>query len=196
MLRFLLEKFRQAPGPMKQVRIIAADLAEEMLDLAGQYKRQFLGTEDEPNAPSYQGPDQWSPGGSEEPGASAPTPDPKPATASSDSRVASSVSSDIAPELTRAITAPANRKKQEFKVLAILWDASEHGLGALSAKEISTYGEKLGLSIRHENVRKVIRMRLKKHVIIRREPKGNSTIFHYRLSSTGNEYFVSKYLNH
>ena len=37
MLRFLLEKFREAPGPLKQPRLIVADLAEEVLDLAEHY---------------------------------------------------------------------------------------------------------------------------------------------------------------
>ena len=37
MLRFVLEKLRESPGPLKQARIIASDLAEEVLDVAEHY---------------------------------------------------------------------------------------------------------------------------------------------------------------
>jgi hypothetical protein len=195
MLKFLLEKLRQAPGPMKQARLIAADLAEEMIDLAQHYKQQFLGTDsDVENTATHAGPDPWQTKAAVDPTPQVPAEKPSGPSAHRDFEPSTDL--DITPELAKAMNSPSNRKKQEFKVLAILWDASEHKLGALSAKEISAHGEKLGLSIRHENVRKVIRMRLKKYVIIRREPKGNSTIFHYRLSSGGNEFFAAKYLNH
>ena len=46
MLRFLLDKFRQAPGPLKQTRLIVGDLAEEIIDLASYYVyRKKIGEE-------------------------------------------------------------------------------------------------------------------------------------------------------
>lgn len=81
-----------------------------------------------------------------------------------------------------------------FKVLAVLMDASQRGKGPLTAKEVSDHGEKLGIAIRHENVRKVIRMRLDKQVEIRSEQVGNRSIYKYRISPAGIDFFTEKYM--
>jgi hypothetical protein len=40
MLRFLLDKFKQTPGPLKEARLIVGDIAEEILDLAEYYLKR------------------------------------------------------------------------------------------------------------------------------------------------------------
>jgi hypothetical protein len=187
MIRFLIDKFRQAPGPLKQVRLITADLAEEVVDLAEHYIR---GRSDfaEPFDDSFDSkPEEVEP-------PAPPKPEPK----------SKRTAGDAAPEevteilevekrLGEAIETPGNKRKQEFKVLAILWDARERKMGPLSAKAISQHGEKIGLKIRHENVRKVIRMRLEKYIEVHTEGVGNGTIYRYEIDAPGIEYFEATY---
>ena len=37
MLKSLINKFRDTPGPLKQARVIVGDMAEELVDLAEHY---------------------------------------------------------------------------------------------------------------------------------------------------------------
>lgn len=173
MIRFLIDKFRQAPGPLKQVRLIAADLAEEVVDLAEHYikgRSDFAETVDD-----Y--PER-------EP---APPPAPAPAPEKRSEKL------EVAERLAAAIKTPGNKRKQEFKVLAILWDTRERDMGPMSAKAISQHGEKIDLKIRHENVRKVIRMRLEKYIKVHTEGVGNGTIYRYELDAPGVKYFENTY---
>ncbi|MCP4675425.1 MAG: hypothetical protein GY854_07960 [Deltaproteobacteria bacterium] len=200
MLKFLLDKFKHAPGPLKQPRLVAGDIIEEIIDLAEYYIKRSGHIE----------PDQsWTPS----PEAEQPDTSQTDASATSDADSKKTVSTattrktkanqpprptrtlEVPKALEAALEIPANHKKQEFKVLAILWDALERELGLLSSKEVSQHGVKLGMSIRHENVRKVIRMRLDKQVEIRTEQAGSGSIYRYRISPAGIDYFVSKYLN-
>lgn len=197
MIRFLIDQFRNAPGPLKKPRILAADLAEEILDLA----EHFLKRGDSGNTVS-------NPFGSAS--ASSASPSPTAQTAASSTAAASSVVSSAAekpavsepkasatldPRLRGAIGVPTNIRKQEFKVLAILWDAWQKKVGALSAKAISKRGEdELNVLIRHENVRKVIRMRLENYVKVHAQGVGNGTVYNYELSEAGAEYFETTYL--
>lgn len=87
-----------------------------------------------------------------------------------------------------------NIRKQAFKVLAILWDADQKNLGPLSAKALSLHGENIKLPIRHENVRKVIRMRLERYVHIHPQEMGNGTVYRYNLSKEGRAHFETTYL--
>ncbi len=197
MLKFLFDKLRQAPGPLKQTRLIVADLAEEVYDLAEYYVKHRLHTDSASpptgrtssggNTPPHPMYHTAGPAGNrppESPPAYAPHRDGREDVLELDARLAA------------AIGNPSNHKKQEFKVLAILWDAAARNIGTLSGKAISEHGKKLGLSIRHENVRKVIRMRLGKYVTTRREPEGNHTIFRYTISAAGSTYFQTTYLSH
>jgi hypothetical protein len=192
MIRFLIDQFRNAPGPLKKPRILAADLAEEILDLA----EHFLKRGDSGNTVSnpYDSASASS------------TTSAQPAEAPSTSPAASPVVENPAPaepkatavldpRLNNAIAIPTNIRKQEFKVLAILWDAWQKNVGALSAKAISRRGEEeLNVQIRHENVRKVIRMRLENYVKVHAQGVGNGTVYNYELSEAGAEYFESTYL--
>ena len=184
MIKFLLEKFRQAPGPMKQPRLIVADLAEEALDLLTVYlkKEQAAGGTDQHVETAYPAPPSPAKSDSD-------------ATAKKSGTDPDSPGSDLEldPRLVLAIEATGNRRKQEFKVLAILWDAKERNNAPMSAKAISQHGVEMGLSIRHENVRKVIRMRLDKYVDVHAEGVGSGTIYRYRISADGIKYFTMGY---
>ncbi len=184
MIKFLLEKFRQAPGPMRQPRLIVADLAEEALDLLTVYlkREQAVGGTEQPVETAY--PASPSPSKSDPDAATVrPKIDPdKPGSGL-----------ELDPRLAAAIEATGNKRKQEFKVLAILWDAKERNNAPMSAKTISQHGTEMGLSIRHENVRKVIRMRLDKYVDVHAEGVGSGTVYRYRISSDGIKYFTAGY---
>jgi hypothetical protein len=188
MIRFLIDQFRQAPGPLKQARLIAADLAEEVVDLAEHYlkgKSGFAETVDaEPDAPSA---------GSSGKTAVAEPPATKTAKTAAVKPKPVTETIDVDARLGEAIETPGNKRKQEFKVLAILWDARSRETGPLSAKAISQHGEKIDLKIRHENVRKVIRTRLEKYIRVHTEGMGNGTIYRYEIDKPGIEYFEQTY---
>jgi len=198
MIKFIIEKFRAAPGPLKQPRLILADLAEELLDTARQYMDNHphgpfddtarTGGDADGRAPSAgwsepgataSGSGEVSADGAEKDGA-AQMPPPR--------------SLDVDPRLARAMADAGNARKQDFKVLAILWDAYGRGLVPLSAKAVSDHGVQIGLAIRHENVRKVIRMRLEKYVDYHNEGAGTATIYRYALNAAGRDYFDATYL--
>ena len=195
MIRFLIDQFRNAPGPLKKPRILAADLAEEILGLAEHYLKKGDSAASVSNYSSS---------------ATASSPPPPPATApvstpadsvgfsveETTTGAAPATAVELDPRLNSAIAVPANMRKQEFKVLAILWDAYQKKVGALSAKAISRRGEEeLKVQIRHENVRKVIRMRLENYVRVHAQGVGNGTVYNYELSDAGAEYFESMYLS-
>ena len=209
MIKFFLDKFRETPGPLKQSRLVVGDVIEELLDLAGHYLRRKRHGEDDPveavsaAAPTV-APVQAPP---------VPKTEPKPrakiAAASKKKVSAKSTAApkrpprtpeapprtlDVSQELARALEQPTNQKKQEFKVLAILWDANQRGFDALSAKALSDHGIKLGLVIRHENVRKVIRMQLSGYVESVQNRIEGSSIYHYRITPKGVAQFEEKYL--
>ncbi len=197
MIKFVIEKFRTSPGPLKQPRVILADIAEEVLNTALEYMGK---------APSGHG-DHGTPAASD--GVAAPVASPRPdsgypAEAPSPEKVEIEETCDdarprpreleIDPRLDRAMADRANMHKQDFKVLAILWDAYQRGLVPLSAKAVSQHGERIGLAIRHENVRKVVRMRLEKYVDFHNEGAGSGTIYRYLLNAAGRDHFATTYL--
>lgn len=191
MLRFLLDKFKQAPGPFKQARLVTGDLAEEMLDLSDYYLKRirtrihggFIVNESQKSTVVLprERDDSIAHAG-------------KIATKMPGAPESQERQLEVSPELGKALDVAQFRKKQEFKVLAILYDANSRGLGQLSAKEVSEHGLKLGLAIRHENVRKVIRMRLDQKIDVQTVVAGNGSIYKYSISKVGIDYFKSKYL--
>jgi hypothetical protein len=192
MIKFVIEKFRTAPGPLKQPRLILADIAEEVLDTALQYMDRRSGDHREGEAEGIARPSTATdPGPAPAPGAvENPSPEPPDSGAPAPLRRAL----DVDPRLARAMSDPANVRKQDFKVLAILWDAYQRGLVPLSAKAVSDHGVQIGLAIRHENVRKVIRMRLEKYVDYHNEGAGSGTIYRYALNAVGRDHFDDIYL--
>jgi hypothetical protein len=200
MVRFLLEKFRTIPGPLKQARIVAADLAEELLDLGRHYFEKDRGGVDAPEprrAPSF--PAEPAPGPMvEEPGPTPGGPAARGAEPSKPRRKKGGKSTatelELPDALVAAVDVPANLRKQDFKILAILWDAGNRELGPMSAKGISQHGVRIGIPIRHENVRKVIRSRLEKHIAVHTEVVGNGTVYRYEINSDGRSHFEHTFL--
>ena len=191
MIRFLLEKFRQAPGPLKQPRLIVADLAEEMYDLASTY------VESKRHGADYEAADDVPLRPATDPPASPAEPEEKPAAKAkaAPEKSADEPTLELEERLAKAVAVPGNKRKQEFKVLAILWDAAYREMPPMSAKAVSNHGVKMGLSIRHENVRKVIRMRLEKYIKVHAEGVGSGTIYRYELDDSGAEYFTTTYFD-
>lgn len=197
MLRYLVDRFKQATGPLKQARLIAGDLAEEVLDLSDYYinrlRNRGHGAQSENHLRYADGES-----GKKSTPASEKNPVKKAAPSNATSHLKRNDLSrqlEVSKELEQALDILQYRKKQEFKVLAILFDAYERKTGRLSAKEVSEHGGKLGLSIRHENVRKVIRTRLDKKVDAQTVRVGSGSIYKYLISQTGIGYFKSKYLS-
>ncbi|MBN2528598.1 MAG: hypothetical protein JXR76_19570 [Deltaproteobacteria bacterium] len=204
MIRFLIDQFRNAPGPLKKPRILTADLAEELLDLAEHFLKKGdsrVGQSPCGHSPCSDATSASAPTAASSAAAVSPSPSetlagsPVVATPASVKTPESNYSVELDARLFAAMHIPANVRKQEFKVLAILWDAKQKEIGALSAKAISRRGEDLlKIQIRHENVRKVIRMRLENYVKVHAQGVGNGTVYNYELSEAGAEYFVSTYL--
>lgn len=205
MLRFLLDKFKETPGPLKDFRLIVADIAEELMDLALYYANQLV--RHKPPAPVSAPAEKpsmtsnaYSPSQPVKQKAAPKNDKPKKkrttqAKKSVPQKNEPVRSVDVPPILASALDKAANRKKQEFKVLAILWDVQNRNLDVMSAKEISEHGKLLGLVIRHENVRKVIRTRLEKYIDIITRENSSGSVYYYAIAESGMAYFESKYLN-
>jgi hypothetical protein len=197
MIKFIIEKFRTAPGPLKQPRLILADIAEEVLDTATQYVNQRFRDHRDDGAPA---PGDESSRSVERDGGVEPGPEMRAESAQTSAEKGGGAAAplpralEVDPRLAKAMADAANVRKQDFKVLAILWDAYNRGLVPLSAKAVSDHGVQIGLAIRHENVRKVIRMRLEKYVDYHNEGAGSATIYRYALNAVGREYFDETYL--
>jgi len=197
MIRFIIEKFRTASGPLKQPRLILADIAEELLDTAQQYMNQRSGDRGDGESRDASGGDYRATSAEARP---APGPGAPAETESNGAGAGSGAppplprALEVDPRLARAMSDATNVRKQDFKVLAILWDAHHRGLVPLSAKAVSDHGVQIGLAIRHENVRKVIRMRLEKYVDYHNEGAGSATIYRYAMNPVGRDYFEATYL--
>jgi hypothetical protein len=192
MLKFFLDKFRQSPGPLKQTRLVIGDVLEEVIDLAEHYIREKR------HKPSCDAESVRSEEATEPPLKTAKKLS-RPNTAGAKKKSTRTVKAhprqlEVPPQLAAALDVPANQKKQEFKVLAILWDAHLRGINDLSAKTLSEHGTKLGLTIRHENVRKVIRMQLSAYVKSVQNRKAGTSIYYYQISPEGISHFEKKYL--
>lgn len=205
MLRFLLDKFKDSPGPFKDFRLIVGDIAEELMDLTLYYANQLIHRKPQPpvSAPAEKPSvtqDTHRPSQPTKQKAAPKSDKPKKKRIVQNKKRAPEKSEpvrsiDVPPILASALDKPANRKKQEFKVLAILWDVQSRKLHAMSAKEISEHGKLLGLVIRHENVRKVIRMRLEKYIDIITRENSSGSVYYYALAESGMDYFETRYLD-
>jgi hypothetical protein len=194
MLKFFLDKMRDRHGPLKQFRLIVGDIVEELLDIASHYIHR---PPDEKDTSLHSGVVEVPHFDTQnEEGAQ-----PISKSNQSSKRKKTHIEEtslrrlDTFPELTAALDSPANRKKQEFKVLAILWEANRRGLGELSAMDVADHGNKIGLVIRHENIRKVIRMQLTGYVDPIQNRKKGISIQQYRITPKGITYFEQKYLH-
>ena len=199
MLRFFLDKFKESSGPLKATRQVVADVMEELLDIAEHY---ILGSNSDSTfsngATSSAQADLDNRGQNLKSDSARKGKTPTSAKAKRKKQTKQPElkrTLDVPHELATALDIPSNKKKQEFKVLAILWDANNRNLGNLSAKQLSEHGVSLGLAIRHENVRKVIRMRLENYVNILQNRQQGSPIYNYKITEAGIKHFRDKYLN-
>jgi hypothetical protein len=205
MIRFLIDQFRQAPGPLKQTRLLIADLSEEVLDLAKAYLKNNTSDEaspysTEPDAESEAAPAIHSvstPAAQTdnnteqktEPAPAQKTEPPAEATKNSDDKA-------LKEQLKKALADPKNQRKQPFKIMAVLFDAQNSNAGPLLGKEVSEYGaEHLNIKISPENVRKVIRLKLGDYVSIKKHGNCVHAAYKYQLTDTGAKYFISTYLS-
>ena len=192
MLEGLIKQFKETPGLLKPARVVVGDFAQELLDLTKHYMRRFqTSISDDDMATSgdlfsFDQDQEKTPSESADQGVR--QPEAKPV-------FEPERTLEVSESFASALNFPKNKKNQEFKVLAIFSDAAERNMGSLSAREASNHGKKLGLTIRHENVRKVVRMRLGEYVEILTEERGNGTLNKYRISAPGIEYFFAKYLD-
>ncbi len=196
MVRFLLDKFKKSTGPLKDTRQAVGDVFEELLDIADHYIKRFrkqdsVSSEEIPLSESSAPPFSETDKPAESPNVASAAKSPK-RKASEGSEPKRTL--EIPHALAAAVDTASNRKKQEFKVLAILWDANNRGMGNLSAKQLSDHGSKLGLEIRHENIRKVIRMRLENYVDIHQDRRQGHTLYNYKITQKGAAFFHDKYL--
>lgn len=205
MIRFLLDKYRTMPGPLKQARVVTADLAAELLDLAECYLKQRRNQDgDPPGTPcrSSDPPPEAPPMEELRPATRPATPPPAKAPpepaepAKARKKKSRTPATELEPPkaLVSAIAIPSNLRRQDFKILAILWDAGGRALNPMSAKGISQHGTKLGIKIRHENVRKVIRSKLEKFVTVHTEVVGSGAVYRYEINSAGRQHFEETYL--
>ena len=85
-------------------------------------------------------------------------------------------------------------RRQDFKVLAIFWKARERSMGPITAKDAAVLGDDIGLSIRHENIRKVIRTRLEESIETTTVPDSQPPTYQYEMTDDGASFFVDEYL--
>lgn len=206
MLKFIIDKIRENDGPLKSARLVIADIAEETVDVVSHYMNKIRkkSTAPSPAQPVKESVSTQNTSEAEVPPTSvsssrktkSPTKPKKSGTTKKTKAPEKKLKRtlDVSTELALALDTPANQRKQEFKVLAILWDAKQRNQNGMSAKDLSDHGAQLGLAIRHENIRKVIKMRLSTYVEIMQEANNRSSIYHYRLNDVGDTYFREKYL--
>ena len=102
---------------------------------------------------------------------------------------------DLEEAFAEAITRAGWVRRQDFKVLAIFWQARRRDLGPITAKAASALGGELDLVIRHENVRKVVRTRLKDRIETSTVPDSQPPTFQYEINDAGATFFEQEYLN-
>ena len=179
MLRVFTSIIRNAPGPFKGARSLTADLLEGLADVVSPQEEQ-------PPEPTYPAPVESQPvksgDGAEKVEAV------KKATKSE------KVKDDFSEAFKSAISKPAWVRRQDFKVLAIFWESKRRGDGPITAKQASTIGDEIGLKIRHENVRKVVRTRLTEKIETTTVPESQPPTFQYQITAEGQQSFVNDYL--
>jgi hypothetical protein len=198
MLRVLTSLIRNVPGPFKGPRALTADFLEGLIDVIS------------PPVDAEQTPPPSSPAPVIEkrpeparaaeiaavpakPAAPAPAPEVKKERAASPGNGAR-LAGDRAKQLKEALTRSDWLRSQDFKVLAIFYEASRRDLGPITAKGAAKLGEEIGLTIRHENVRKVVRTRLTEWIETTMVVDSQPPTFQYCMSEKGASYFETEYL--
>lgn len=178
MLRVVTSMIRNAPGPLKGVRSMTADLLDGLID-------KVSPPVEVEQPPPMDFPQEEKPEVEEVVETKSESVEEKPAKESS---------SDFDKAFDRAMENSSWVRKQDFKVLAIFWKAKRKGMGPMTAKAATQVGSEINLNIRHENIRKVIRTRLEEKIDTTTVPESQPPTFQYELSTAGLEYFESEYL--
>jgi hypothetical protein len=188
MIRFFIDQFRNAPGPFKKSRLLIADISDEIIDMA----KAYISPEIEENvfsetvAQSEVSSKKESKKDSEETSQKEKSNKPqktKPANTRKN------------PKFEAAIKDPKNTKKQQFKVLSILFDVKMKNMGPTTGKDLSKHGKDvLGIIIAPENIRKIIRLKLGDYITIETYGTGTHTAYKYILTNDGEKYFTTTYL--
>lgn len=194
MLRVLTSVIRNAPGPFRGARALTADFIDGLIDVIS----PPVDAEQPAPPPSSSAHD----GGFDT--AAKSREDRSSSTASGDSKevkpsVTSSDSGQSNDNLEAAFKKSIGRtdwvRRQDFKVMAIFWEANRRGLDALTAKKAAKLGIEVGLTIRHENIRKVVRTRLNEKIETTTVPDSQPPTFQYEITSQGKTFFEKEYLS-
>lgn len=192
MLRIMTSLLRNAPGPLKGPRALAADLLEGLADVISPPRD----VEQPPPAPPYSPPEpRPAPVERVETAAvSEPAPAKRVETEVRAAKGETRPAADLAGAFAKVLENPKLTKRQDVKVLAIFWQAWQRKMGPITAKAASALGDEVGLTIRHENIRKVIRTRLKDKVNTSTVEGSQPPTFEYEMLGEGAAFFEREYL--
>lgn len=196
MLRVLTSLIRNVPGPFKGPRALTADFLEGLIDVISP---PVDAEQAPPPSPAPASEKRAEPAPATD-GATAPArPSPAPAPHIEEERPAISwdgapPAGDHARRFKDALTRADWLRSQDFKVLAIFYEANRRGLGPITAKGAAKLGEEIGVTIRHENVRKVVRTRLTEWIDTTMVADSQPPTFQYGMSENGVSHFETEYL--
>jgi hypothetical protein len=201
MIRVLTSLIRNAPGPFKGPRALTADFLEGLIDVvsppvdaepAPPPKPVAVEKRPEPARVSASDAAPQKPAALQKPAAPQPVAGSAPARKGGDGVHRAG---DRAAKLREALTRADWLRSQDFKVLAIFFEAHHREMGAITAKGAAKLGAEIGLTIRHENIRKVVRTRLTEWVDTTMVVDSQPPTFQYEINETGVEHFESEYLS-
>ena len=81
-------------------------------------------------------------------------------------------------------------RAERLRICDTIW----RDMGAITAKAASALGGEMDLVIRHENVRKVVRTRLKDRIDTSTVPDSQPPTFQYEINDAGVAFFEQEYL--
>ena len=194
MLRIVTSLIRNAPGPLRGPRALAADLVEGLIDIVSPPPEVV------PPPPPPPRPAEVSPQAPPAPApAAAAKPEPKKAAAAEKpaeepQKEVKGASEDLLGDFKTSTSRPDLVRRQDFKVLAIFWESRRRGNGPLTAKKAAALGGELEMTIRHENVRKVVRTRLTDQIQTSTVANSQPPTFEYELTDDGAAFFETEFL--
>jgi hypothetical protein len=184
MLRIVTSLLRNAPGPFKGPRALAADLLEGIADVISpprDVEQPPLATAVPPREPERRAEPEPVAVSPERVPAKPAAPAPVAPAPAAEPGEATATATDLDAAFARAIADQGLMKRQDVKVLAIFWQARRRTMGPITAKAATRLGTEIGLPILHGNVRKVVRTRLKDKVATTTIEGSQPPTFEYEL---------------
>jgi hypothetical protein len=177
---------RNAPGPFRGARALTADFIDGLIDVVSPPVDA-----EQPPPPMRDDADHVSATNRDE------GPPRKTSDDAKKSKAAASgpKTSDLQGAFKKSLGRTDWVRRQDFKVLAIFWEANRQELEALTAKKASKLGSDIGLTIRHENIRKVVRTRLTDKIETSTVPDSQPPTFQYKMTNAGKTFFEKEYLS-